>query len=177
MQTGKLLGLFFSAFFALHINLAGATSVDCDSGTDVATDKAAIISLYESWKIAVKNGNRERYLGLLDENIQLIPPGSKDIIGKDAYAEFLIPVFQHAEFEIVSLGGYKIDVLGDIALARYDYIVNIFPKEPAQGVNRSGLLSKQSNNLKYTDVLRRQQSGEWKVLRHTWTDNVAEEED
>ena len=129
---------------------------------DSADDKKAIQELYQTWDIAVHNGDRDGYVALLDENIRMVPPGAKDVIGRDAYAEFLIPVFQYGKYEIVPRGDLEITVLGDIALTRYDYIVKVY---------EDGAESQESTDMKYCDVLRRQEDGTWKILMHMWNEN------
>lgn len=141
--------------------------------TTEQNDKDAIVTLYKAWNEAVETGSREGYLALLDQQIRMTPPGAPDIVGWDAYAEFLIPVFDSASYTITPVSNYDIEVLDDIALARYDYIVGVSLKEGVEGVEQAGALNQQESNLKYSDVLRRQTDGSWKVLRHTWNDNAS----
>ncbi|MEH6515176.1 MAG: nuclear transport factor 2 family protein [Halioglobus sp.] len=137
------------------------------------TDKEAILALYKDWITAVEEGSREGYVALLDQDVRMTPPGAEDIISKKVYAEFLIPVLSSASYGVTPLGGYEIDVMGDLALVRYDYIVSVSLNEGVDGVDQAGALNQQESSLKYSDVLRRQPDGGWKVLRHTWNDNVA----
>ena len=131
-------------------------------------DKKAIQKLYQTWDIAVHKGDRDGYVALLDENVRMVPPGAKDVIGRDAYAEFLIPVFQYGKYEIVPRGDLEINVLGDIALTRYDYLVKVYADANKM---QNGALTQESNDMKYSDVLRRQEDGSWKVLLHMWNEN------
>ena len=103
----------------------------------------------------------------------MTPPGAADIISKKDYAEFLIPVLNSASYCVTPLGGYDIDVMGDLALARYDYIVTVSLNDGIEGVEQAGALNQQESSLKYSDVLRRQPGGGWKVLRHTWNNKVV----
>lgn len=134
-------------------------------------DKDAIRQLYNHWKTAVESGDRAGYVNVLDEQVTMIAPGAPDIVGRDAYAEFLIPVFQHAQYRVESLGEIQIDLLGDFALARYDYIVHV---SMAEGVGKitdnQAALDQLVNKAKYLDVLKRQDTGEWKVFRHMWNE-------
>ena len=138
------------------------------------SDEQLIRELYEKWNSAVETGNRSEYLDVLDEHIRMVPPGAMDIVGRDAYAAFLVPVFENAEYEITHLGEPEIEIAGDIALVRYDYIVNVNVKAGVDKITDSpAALSKQSNNAKYFDVLRRQPNGGWKVWRHMWNEGYA----
>ncbi|MEP1470439.1 MAG: DUF4440 domain-containing protein [Halieaceae bacterium] len=136
-------------------------------------DVQEIVALYKAWIVAVETGDRQGYLAHLDQDIRMTPPGAADVISKDNYAEFLIPVFDSASYKITPVADYDIEILGDIAVARYDYIVSVFLKEGVDGVEQAGALNQQESNLKYSDVLRRNADGSWKVLRHTWNDNAA----
>jgi uncharacterized protein (TIGR02246 family) len=133
-------------------------------------DKDAITQLYSLWQTAVENGDREGYVNVLDEQVTMIAPGAADIVGRDAYAKFLIPVFQHAEYRL-EFGEMQIDLLGDYALVRYDCVVHI---SMAEGVDKitdnQAALDQLVNKAKYLDVLKRQDAGEWKVYRHMWND-------
>jgi uncharacterized protein (TIGR02246 family) len=135
---------------------------------DSADDKKAIQELYQTRNTAVHSGDRDGYVATLDENVRMVPPGAKDVIGRDAYAEFLIPVMQDGKFEIVPRGDLEVTVLGDIALARYDYLVKVY-----EGATKmqDGAQSQESTDMKYSDVLRRQEDGTWKVLLHMWNQN------
>ena len=129
---------------------------------DSAEDKKAIQEVYQTRNNAVHSGDRDAYVATLDENVRMVPPGAEDVIGRDAYAEFLIPVMQEGRFEIVPRSDLDITVLGDIALTRYDYIVKVY---------EDGVESQESTDMKYCDVLRRQEDGTWKILMHMWNEN------
>jgi len=129
---------------------------------DSADDKKAIQEVYQTRNVAVHSGDRDAYVATLDEDVRMVPPGAEDVIGRDAYAEFLIPVMQEGKFEIVPRGDLEITVLGDIALTRYDYIVKVY---------EDGAETQESTDMKYSDVLRRQEDGTWKILLHMWNEN------
>jgi len=136
-------------------------------------DVAEIVALYKAWIVAVETGDRQGYLAQLDPDVRMTPPGAPDVISKDSYAEFLIPVFDSASYTITPVSDYEIEILGDIAVARYDYIVSVLLNDGVEGVAQAGALNQQESNLKYSDVLRRQADGRWKVLRHSWNDNIT----
>ena len=134
-------------------------------------DLSAIRGLYSEWSKAVESGNRQKYVDLLDENIVLIAPGASDIVGKENYANFLAPVFDNATYKIEPLGGHDIELLGDYALVRYDYIIRVTIKQGVTAIKGSeAALTEMKNNSKYLDVLKRQETGEWKVFRHMWNE-------
>ena len=157
-------------------HLVSSYSPESEARTENGSDIVEIRELYRAWITAVESGDRDSYVSLLDENIRMIPPGAADVVGRDAYAEFLIPVFKNSEFSVTVLGDWDIEVLGDVALARYDYIIerrlrgDVGRSDSRGAPNQLG-----SNSNKYFDVLLRQRDGTWKVFRHMWNASVVGE--
>lgn len=135
-----------------------------------AADKEAILNVYSTWNEAVESGDREGYLSVLHNEIRMVPQSAPDIVGIEAYGEFLIPVFNNASYKIINLSDWDIDFIGnDIAQVRYDYIIEVTIKSETEIITDSkAALSKLSNNLKYNDLVIRGTDGQWKVLRHMW---------
>ncbi len=154
--------------------------VSCDKQNDTllassisneAKDELAILQLYENWTAAVENGDRQKYVNLLDENVVLVAPGAADIVGRKDYATFLSPVFENATYKIEPIRAFDIELLGDVALVRYDYLVHVTMKDGVNTITDSeAALTKLTNKSKYLDVLKRQASGEWRVFRHMWNE-------
>jgi len=169
----KVLRVFLSAVAMLLLVACDndPRATDSQLAQQVITDRAAVAQLYATWRRAVEEGDRQQYVDLLDENITMVPPGATDIVGREAYATFLIPVFENAEYKIESLGDIDIQIEGDIALARYDYIVYVSMKAGVANITDSAAaLDQMVNKSKYLDVLKRQADGGWKVLRHMWSE-------
>ena len=91
-------------------------------------------------------------------------------IGAAGYGEFLIPVFASATyaFEIPKMP--QVQVMGDTAVAEYEYIINISLKDPDAAITQPGALTGARNRARYFDVLRKQPNGQWRVWRHLWQD-------
>jgi len=166
-------------WFLCSVTILFLTACDTSPGaiTDrqlaeqATTDRAAIKQLYATWLIAVEEGDRQQYVDLLDENITMIPPGAGDIFSRESYANFLIPVFENAEYKVEPVGDIDIQILGDVALARYDYTIYVTMKTGITNITDSAAaLDKLVNRSKYHDVLVRQAGGGWKVLRHMWNE-------
>ena len=134
--------------------------------TDLDVDR--ITALYADWREAVQTADIPRYVAVLDPEVRLIPPGAEDIVGAGGYGAFLEPVFRDADYEIEVVQPPQVEVLGDYALARYVYTIEISLKNPDQGIQQPGALTAARNHMKYFDVLRRQDDGGWRVWRHTW---------
>jgi ketosteroid isomerase-like protein len=135
-----------------------------------AVDKEAILNVYSTWNEAVEAGDRNGVLSVLHNKIRMVPQSAPDIVGIEAYGEFLIPVFNNASYKIINLSDWDIEFIGnDIAQVRYDYIIEITLKSKTKLITESkATLSKLSNNLKYNDLVVRGADGQWKVLMHMW---------
>ena len=129
---------------------------------DAGADAAAIRDLQAAWNTAVEAGDIAGYLAVLDADVELLPTDAPPIRGRDHYGQFLGPVFEQDsyEIEVVDLGTVGVD--GDLAYARYDYIIHRTPKAGGERV---------SSLRKFVDVLRRQEDGSWRVLKHIWNYN------
>lgn len=139
-----------------------ATSTPAVQAADPTADVAAIRALQARWNAAVEAGNIDGYVAVLDADIELMPTDAPPIRGADNYRAFLQPVFVNDTYRIEAVGPGEIVVDGDLAYARYDYIIHRTPKDGSQTF---------STLRKYLDVLRRQDDGSWRVYKHIWNFN------
>jgi len=150
-----------AALSALCIFLSGCGGAPAGK-PDTAADIAAIRTLQASWNAAVEAGNIDGYVAVLDPEIELMPTDAPPVRGADNYRKFLQPVFVNDTYRIEAVGPTDIQVDGDLAYARYDYIIHRTPKGSAETF---------STLRKYLDVMRRQQDGSWRVYKHVWNYN------
>ena len=129
---------------------------------DPAADAAAIRALQAAWNQAVEAGDIKGYLAVLDADVELLPTDAPPIRGRDHYGQFLGPVFEQDRFEIEVVGPGTVEVDGNLAYARYDYVIHRMPKGTDERI---------SSLRKFLDVLRRQEDGSWRVLKHIWNYN------
>lgn len=142
------------------------------STRDGADEVAAIEQLYADYRVAVETGSIPGYLAVLHPQVRLLPPGAEAIEGAQRYASFLEPVFAGATYRIEVVSLPQIQVMGDVAVAEYDYIIHLTLKDAQQGIEQAGALTQQRTRSRYFDVLRKQTDGRWAIWRHTW--NVIE---
>lgn len=145
--------------------LVGCQATGSASAED---DVDAIGGLYASWRQAVAAADIPAYVKVLHPDVRLLPPGAPPIVGADNYAGFLKPVFATADYRIEVVRAPQIEVLGDTAVAEYEYIIHLKLKNPDVGVSEPGALTAERTGARYFDVLRRNASGQWSVWRHTW---------
>jgi len=133
------------------------------------TDIDAIQALYAAWREAVQTGSIPGYLACLDDDIRMMAPSAADVYGIDNYAAFLEPVFDNASYRIEQRGPVHVEVMGDTAIARYDYIIHV--TMTGDDIASEGALTDMVNDMRYFDTLRRQEDGGWKAYTHIWNDN------
>lgn len=134
---------------------------------DSDKDKDSIESLYADWRTAVETADIPGYVSVLASDVKLMPPDSEAILGKDGYGDFLVPVFAAATYKIDVIGDFEIEVLGDIAVAEYEYVIHLNMKEGAE-LNEPGAITAARSHNRYFDVLRKDREGEWRIWRHLW---------
>ena len=131
-------------------------------------DVAAIETLYASWRKAVETGDIPGYVAVLHPDVRLLPPDAEAIVGAANYGKFLGPVFEAADYTIEVVRPAVIEVLGDVAISEYDYVIHLKLKDANKGVQQAGALTAERTSARYLDVLRRQPNGQWAVYRHAW---------
>jgi len=133
----------------------------------MANDEDAIRQLYADWRAAVEQADIPGYVSVLAQDVKLMPPDADAIVGKDGYGDFLVPVFAAATYRIEVIGDFDIEVMDDIAVAEYEYVIHLAMKEGAEITEPGAITAARSQN-RYFDVLRKDRSGEWCVWRHLW---------
>jgi len=156
---------------ALCIAVLGACggTQDTAAGADTAAETARIEQLYAEYRDAVEAGSIAGYLDVLHPQVRLLPPGADAIDGAERYAGFLEPVFATATYDIEVVSLPNVHVVGDMAVAEYDYVIHITLKDPDTGITQEGALTAQRTRSRYFDVLRKKADGDWAIWRHTWS--------
>lgn len=140
------------------------------AAADTAMEEAAIQKLYADWRVAVERGDIPAYLRALHPDVRLFPPGAAPIVSAAGYGEFLVPVFASATYRIDVAKLQEVRVMGNMAIAEYEYIININLKDPDTAITQPGALSGARNRARYFDVLLKQTDGRWGIWRHLWQD-------
>lgn len=152
------------------ISTSSGTVATSNAANSSPVEEAAIQKLYADWRTAVENADIPGYLAVLHPDVQLYPPGAAPIIGSAGYGDFLIPVFASATYRIDIIKLQQVQVMGDTAIAEYEYIINIDLKDPDSAITQPGALTAARNHARYFDVLRKQADGRWGIWRHLWQD-------
>ncbi len=149
--------------------IAGLGVVSPSAYAGSSDDVAQIEGLYATWRRAVEASDVQGYLGILHADVRLLPPGAAAVDGRDNYAKFLGPVFATATYKIEVHQLPQVEIVGDAAIAEYDYTIYLTLKNPDIGISEPGALTESSTTARYFDVLRRE-DGRWAVWRHSWAE-------
>ena len=149
--------------------IAGLGFVSPAAYAGSSDDIAQIEALYASWRQAVEASDIQGYLGILHADVRLLPPGAAAVDGRDNYAKFLEPVFATATYKIEVHQYPQVEIVGDAAIAEYDYTIFLTLKNPDIAISEPGALTESSTTARYFDVLRKE-DGRWSVWRHSWAE-------
>ena len=138
------------------------------SASTWAEDSQNIKELYQRWAEAVEKADIDSYVSVLHPQVKLMPPQSDPFEGKEQYRKFLEPVFSSAVYRIDVELEPEIELIGDVALAEYEYVIHMDLKDGKDSIDQEGALMASRNHNVYFDVLVRGSSGKWEVYRHTW---------
>ena len=156
----------FLLFAAL---LTAGTTSNSTASTSHDADVREIEALYATWREAVEAADIPKYVSVLHPDVRLLPPGAAAIAGAANYGRFLEPVFAAADYRIEVIAPQEIEVLGDLAVAEYAYVVDLELKADAEGISEPGALTDARTVARYFDVLKKV-DGRWLVWRHLWND-------
>lgn len=158
-------GMFLLLVGLLSVIAASSSSSSPSHDADVRE----IDALYATWREAVETADIPKYVSVLHPEVRLLPPGAAAIVGAANYGRFLEPVFAAADYRIEVVEPHVIEVLGDLAVAEYAYIIHLDMKADAEGISEPGALTDARTAARYFDVLKKV-DGRWRVWRHLWND-------
>ena len=102
------------------------------AGVSAGDNVMAINKVYADWRRAVENADIPGYVAVLAEDVRLMPPDADAIAGKDGYGAFLEPVFAAASYRIEVIRPPQVEVVGDLAVAEYEYVIHLSMKAGAE---------------------------------------------
>ena len=147
---------------------AAASSASISSASTV-NETTAVEQVYARWRTAVENADIPAYVTALHPEVRMFPPGAPVVAGSGSYAAFLEPVFAAADYRIEVTQLPQVELVGDLAIAEYEYIIHLKLKNEKAGVTEPGALTANRTRTRYVDVLRKTPAGNWGVWRHTWS--------
>jgi ketosteroid isomerase-like protein len=124
--------------------------------------KRAIIAQLDSFAALAGAEDNETYLKAFADDATVLPPDCPAIQGKSAARAFYADAFREIETMRVSYHDPIVDIDGALAVRRYTATAHVTYKGARKAV---------ATRTKYLDVLRKEPSGDWKIVVHMWSSN------
>jgi len=123
---------------------------------DVEADIAAINELYDQYVHAANTDDLDLFISTWDDDAIRLEPGRSSILGKENIRAFFKTLYDQFNLNIVIYGDTEIQVSKDMAFGRGTATLSLTPKE---GGSTTHL------DLKWLDILKKQEDGSWKIYR------------
>ena len=130
--------------------------------TDAEAVAEAINAVWREYEASILAGDPERWIQLWADNGVQLPPGAPPVVGKEAIFPRIsndLETFEYSEFAITN---EDVEVNGDLAFARGNYVVTFAPKSGGEAMSLDG---------KYMTIFRQQSDGSWKIYRDIFNSN------
>jgi uncharacterized protein (TIGR02246 family) len=131
--------------------------------TDVEAVTEAVNAVWDEYEASILAGDPDRWIELWVEDGVQLPPGNPPVVGKEAIYERIssdLDAFEYSEFVI---NNEDVEVNGDLAFARGNYVVTFAPKSGGDSMSVDG---------KYMTIMHQQPDGTWKIFRDIFNSNV-----
>jgi uncharacterized protein (TIGR02246 family) len=131
--------------------------------TDVDAVTEAVNAVWDEYEASILAGDPDRWIELWVEDGVQLPPGNPPVVGKEAIYERIssdLDAFEYSEFVI---NNEDVEVNGDLAFARGNYVVTFAPKSGGDSMSVDG---------KYMTIMHQQPDGTWKIFRDIFNSNV-----
>jgi uncharacterized protein (TIGR02246 family) len=131
--------------------------------TDVNEVAAAVDANWREYEASILAGDPDRWIALWAEDGVQLPPGNPPVVGKAAIYDRIsadLAAFEYSEFVI---NNEDVEVNGDLAFARGNYVVTLAAKAGGDPISVDG---------KYMTIMRQQPDGSWKIYRDIFNSNV-----
>ena len=123
--------------------------------TDATRNALAIRAVFESWYRAMEDGDVDRLISLVSDDVIVKPPDAAPIAGKNSLRQAL-GAFLETHSETVDYDIQESEVCGQLAFSRILERATILPRTGGATAVVSGI---------HLTILRRQPDGEWLIAR------------
>ena len=130
---------------------------------DVEAVTEAVLAIWDEYEASILAGDPDRWIDLWVEDGVQLPPGNPPVVGKEAIYDRIsddLATFEYSEFVI---NNEDVEVNGDLAFARGNYVVTLAAKAGGDPISVDG---------KYMTIMRQQPDGSWKIYRDIFNSNV-----
>lgn len=131
--------------------------------TDVSAFRQAVEETWESYSVALLNGNPELFLSLHAENVVKMPPDTSALFGLQALGGKIRGGLETLEYKTFDIKLEEVEAIRDLGFARGTYTFSATVRASGATVNYDG---------KYLTVFKKQADGSWKIYRDCYNSNV-----
>jgi uncharacterized protein (TIGR02246 family) len=135
--------------------------------TDVNEVAAAIRAVWDEYEASILAGDPDRWIQLWEDDGVQLPPGVPPVVGKETIYSRIsddLATFDYSEFVITN---EDVEVNGDLAFARGNYVVTFAPKAGGETMDLNG---------KYMTIFHQQPDGSWKIYRDIFNSSGSPDE-
>ncbi|MFC2086341.1 YybH family protein [Bacteroidota bacterium] len=126
-----------------------------NKNADIEADKAAVKETLNQYRLAANTGDLDLFISAWCDDAIRMESGFPAIVGKEEIrSHFKMIGFDHFNINIEFYGEIQVEVSGDLAFTRADYILSLTPKEGGSTSRFDG---------KVVDIYKRQADGSWKI--------------
>ncbi|KPK62596.1 MAG: hypothetical protein AMS21_07390 [Gemmatimonas sp. SG8_38_2] len=142
----------------LTFAITACASSESRRAATMEADLQAVTKVIDNWLEAANANDEETMMGLVADDLEMIPPGAQPVAGPDAHRA-LRGYFEQFTVAVES-STIELAVGGDWALRRYSYEITLTPKTGGETIVDTG---------HGIHVFKRQTDGSWKLAKDIWT--------
>jgi len=149
---------FILAFFLLSI-IAGCTN---KQQTDTRLEQEKVRRVFTDFIAAIEAGDTDGYFSYLTDDFIGYDAGRKPIHIGNEFRDEMEAFFTANTFNLTNHESQEVIVQNDIAIHRHAGTITIKPKTDTTSI---------VFDVKYLDILKKDESGNWKIYMHTVSPN------
>ena len=112
-----------------------------------------------NWTEGVKTADAARVLSTFCDDVVVMPPNETSLYGKGEALEWLQEYFQHFKIAVLSGTDRELQIVGDVAIEQWTYMVAIDPIGGGERIRDDG---------RSLTIWKRDPDGSWKIAQSIW---------
>jgi len=154
----KHLRTFILAFTLLSI-IAGCTN---NQKADTSLEQEKVRKVFTDFINAIEAGDTDGYFSYLTSDFIGYDPGREPIYNGNEFREEMEAFFTANTFKLSNYESQEVIIRNEIAIHRHSGTITIKPKADTTSIELA---------VKYLDILKKNESGDWKIYMHTVNPN------
>jgi ketosteroid isomerase-like protein len=150
------------SIFGTLLTLSGLVFISCDSKTnyDTEAEKEKVKTLFQAWIEGVsEKGDAETYFKYVTSDFMISEPNNQVKTDRESIESEVKGVLANNSIKLEDWNSEEIILSQDIAIHRHSGVLVIMAKNDTSTIRM---------HLKYLDILKRDDNGEWKTYLHSY---------